>query len=183
MNLIAFFGSKQLRKYAIRSLNWGYGTKILMTNGSLMKVESIAECSKGSILQYFWPALSDNQCWKPNLGVFESGRFTQVLLYQSTAGIQLHTVGYLFRFNLLNLLHLHLHQLLLPLHFLFNLFLFIFRHFCCVYWPLFWSSAHWNSKSISIHLITPTLITQSSCWSQSKELCTLEGYFNPFLHE
>ena len=28
-------------------------TKILMTNGSLMKVESIAECSKGSILQYF----------------------------------------------------------------------------------------------------------------------------------
>ena len=29
-------------------------------NGSLMKVESIAECSKGSILQYFRPALSDN---------------------------------------------------------------------------------------------------------------------------
>ena len=28
-------------------------TKILMTNVSLMKVESIAECSKGSILQYF----------------------------------------------------------------------------------------------------------------------------------
>ena len=28
-------------------------TKILMTNGSLMKVESIAECSKGSILLYF----------------------------------------------------------------------------------------------------------------------------------
>ena len=25
-----------------------------MTNGSLMKVENIAECSKGSILQYFW---------------------------------------------------------------------------------------------------------------------------------
>ena len=28
-------------------------TKILMTNGSLMKVESIAECSPWSILQYF----------------------------------------------------------------------------------------------------------------------------------
>ena len=28
-------------------------TKILITNGSLMKVESIAEWSKGSILQYF----------------------------------------------------------------------------------------------------------------------------------
>ena len=35
-------------------------TKILMTNGSKMKVESIAECSPRSILQYFWPALSDN---------------------------------------------------------------------------------------------------------------------------
>ena len=29
---------------------------ILMTNGSLMQVKCIAECSKGSILQYFWPA-------------------------------------------------------------------------------------------------------------------------------
>ena len=38
--------------------------KILMTNGSLMKVKSIAECSKGSILQYFRPALSDN--WSCN---------------------------------------------------------------------------------------------------------------------
>ena len=28
-------------------------TKVLMGNGSLMKVECIAECSKGSILQYF----------------------------------------------------------------------------------------------------------------------------------
>ena len=28
-------------------------TKILMTNGSLMKVKSIAECSTLSILQYF----------------------------------------------------------------------------------------------------------------------------------
>ena len=35
-------------------------TKILMTNGSLMKVESIAECSRWSILQYVRPALSDN---------------------------------------------------------------------------------------------------------------------------
>ena len=28
-------------------------TKILLTFGSLMKVKIIAECSKGSILQYF----------------------------------------------------------------------------------------------------------------------------------
>ena len=36
--------------------------KTNMTNGSLMKVESkfFAECSPWSILQYFWPALSDN---------------------------------------------------------------------------------------------------------------------------
>ena len=36
-----------------------------MENGSLMKVEGIAECSPWSILQYFWPVLSDNQSWKP----------------------------------------------------------------------------------------------------------------------
>ena len=35
-------------------------TKVLMTNGSLMKVENIAECSKGSILQYLWPTLGDS---------------------------------------------------------------------------------------------------------------------------
>ena len=52
-------------------------TKVLKTNGSLMKVESIAEC----ILQYFWPALSDNRSWKPILIFFLSGRLRQVLLY------------------------------------------------------------------------------------------------------
>ena len=44
-------------------------TKILMTNGSLMKVESIAECSPWSILQYFWPASSDNRSWIPISGL------------------------------------------------------------------------------------------------------------------
>ena len=34
-------------------------TKTLMTNGSLMKVQSIAEC----ILQYFWPVLSKKWSW------------------------------------------------------------------------------------------------------------------------
>ena len=38
-------------------------TKVLMENGSLMEVESIAECSHWSIMQYFWPALSDNHLW------------------------------------------------------------------------------------------------------------------------
>ena len=32
-----------------------------MTNGSLMKVKSIAECSPWSILQYFWLVLLENQ--------------------------------------------------------------------------------------------------------------------------
>ena len=57
--------------------------KVLMTKGSLMKVESIAECSKGSILQilqYFWPALSNNRSWKPILVFFLSDRLRQALL-------------------------------------------------------------------------------------------------------
>ena len=32
-----------------------------------MKVESFAECSSWSILQYVWPALRDNWSWKPIL--------------------------------------------------------------------------------------------------------------------
>ena len=55
--------------------------KILMTNGSLMKVKCIAECSPWSILQYFSPALSNNWSWNPIFSLFESGHFTQILLY------------------------------------------------------------------------------------------------------
>ena len=55
-------------------------TNIVMTNSSLMKVKSIAECSPWSILQNFWPALSDNRYWKPFLVFFLSGRLRQVLL-------------------------------------------------------------------------------------------------------
>ena len=51
-----------------------------MRNGGLMKVENIAEYSPWSILQYFWPALSDNQYWKPILVFFLSGRLRQDLL-------------------------------------------------------------------------------------------------------
>ena len=54
---------------------------VLMENGCLLKVESIAECSKGSILQYFWPALSDNRYWMPILVFFFSGHLEQVLQY------------------------------------------------------------------------------------------------------
>ena len=46
-----------------------------------MQVKSIAECSPWSILQYFWPALSNTWPWKPIFGLFETGSYTQVLLY------------------------------------------------------------------------------------------------------
>ena len=55
-------------------------TQILMANGSLMKVESIAECSHWSILQYFLPALSDNRSENPFFGIFLNGCLRQVLL-------------------------------------------------------------------------------------------------------
>ena len=52
-----------------------------MTDGSLMKIKIIAECSPLSILQFFWPALSNNLSWKPILVFFLIGRLRQVLLY------------------------------------------------------------------------------------------------------
>ena len=63
-------------------------TKILMTNGSLMKVKSIAECFKGSILQYFLPELRDNWSLEQFFGIFESGRFTQVFYFMSILVLQ-----------------------------------------------------------------------------------------------
>ena len=54
-------------------------TKIFKTNGSLMKVKSIAECSMGSILQYFWPSLSYHLSLRSVFCQFLSGHFTQDL--------------------------------------------------------------------------------------------------------
>ena len=74
---------KWFSEYTVKPVLSGHSkidkTKICMTNGSLMKVDSIAECSPWSILQYFWPALRNNWSWKPIFCLFESGRFTQVL--------------------------------------------------------------------------------------------------------
>ena len=44
-----------------------------------MQVKSIAECSKGSILQYFRPALSYQVSLRSLFCLFLSGCFTQVL--------------------------------------------------------------------------------------------------------
>ena len=54
-------------------------TKVLETNVSLMKVESIAECSLGAFCNT-WPALSNNQSWEPIFVFILSGHLRQVLL-------------------------------------------------------------------------------------------------------
>ena len=46
-----------------------------------MQVKSIAECSKGSILQYFRSALSNHMALRPLLCLFLSGCLRQVSLY------------------------------------------------------------------------------------------------------
>ena len=46
-----------------------------------MQVKSIAECFKGSILQYFRPSLSYHLPFRPLFCLFLSGRLRQVLLY------------------------------------------------------------------------------------------------------
>ena len=78
-------------------------TKFLMTNGSIMKVESVAECSHWSILQYFWPAFKDNRCWKPILFFFLSGCLRQGLQHCLPPPLTLCMLGSCFCFRLLTL--------------------------------------------------------------------------------
>ena len=59
-------------------------TKVLKENGNLMVVENIAECSPWSILQYFWPALSDNRYWKPIFMFFLSAAYDRFYYNNST---------------------------------------------------------------------------------------------------
>ena len=54
---------------------------VFKTNYRSMQVKSIAECSKGSILQYFRPSLSYHLSLRYLFCVFLSGRFTQILLF------------------------------------------------------------------------------------------------------
>ena len=51
------------------------------TNYLLMQVKSIAECSKGSILNYFRPSLSYQLSLRSLFCLFLSGHITQVLLH------------------------------------------------------------------------------------------------------
>ena len=54
---------------------------VLKTNYCLMQDKSIAECSKGSIQQYFRPSLSYHLSLRSLFCLFLSGCLTQVLLY------------------------------------------------------------------------------------------------------
>ena len=54
---------------------------VFKINSHLMQVKSIAECSKGSILQYFRPAVSYCLLLRYLFCLFMSGSFTQILLY------------------------------------------------------------------------------------------------------
>ena len=57
-------------------------TKIVFTTDfRLMQVKSIAKCSRGSILQYFWPSLSYSLSLRSLFCLFLSYRLRQVLLY------------------------------------------------------------------------------------------------------
>ena len=56
-------------------------TKVLKKNGSLMKVESIAECSLGAFCNTFDPHKALIGIEYQGLVFFQSGRFRQVLLY------------------------------------------------------------------------------------------------------
>ena len=73
-----------------------------------MQVKSIAECSKGSILQYFRPSLSYHMSLRSLFCLFLSGRLKQVLLlylfvlkisgffFASSSYIQVHFRLYFF---------------------------------------------------------------------------------------
>ena len=52
---------------------------VFKTNYRLMQVKSTAECSKGSILQYFRPSLSYHLSLGSLFCLFLGGRFTQVV--------------------------------------------------------------------------------------------------------
>ena len=60
---------------------------VFKTDYLLMQVKSIAECSKGSILQYFQPSLSYHLSLKSFFCLFLSGRLRQTLLYMCLMGI------------------------------------------------------------------------------------------------
>ena len=81
-NLIFKIRRSKVTDYAALSSHSKRRPKIVFnTNYRLMQVKSIAECSKGSILQYFSPSLSYNLSLRSLFCLFFSGRLRQVILY------------------------------------------------------------------------------------------------------
>ena len=66
-----------------------------------MRVKSIADSSKGSILQYFWPSLSYHLSLGSLFCLFLSGRFTQGLTVVTVYGLK--TQQQLKKYSTLNL--------------------------------------------------------------------------------
>ena len=67
-----------------------------------MKVESIAECSARSILQYFRSALSDHWSWKPNLLFFGLAVLDMVYLFVTRIlAKHAHVVAPIFLYNVI----------------------------------------------------------------------------------
>ena len=60
---------------------------MVFNNYRLMQVKSIAECSKGSIQQYFQPSLSYHFPLRHLFCQFLSGRLRQVLLSENCYGL------------------------------------------------------------------------------------------------
>ena len=78
-------GSRKDCLYSKTSVKWPFLKRpkmVFKTNYPLMKVTSVAECSKGSILQYFWPSLSYHLSLRASFCLFFSGCLRQVLLYE-----------------------------------------------------------------------------------------------------
>ena len=75
--------SKERVNYTVKPVLKGHSQKdqklVFETNYGLMQVKSIAECSKGSILQYFRPSLTYQLSLRPLFCLSLSGRFRQVV--------------------------------------------------------------------------------------------------------
>ena len=74
-----------MKPHTVRPVLSGHSKKhqklVFNTNYCLMQVKSIAECSKGSILQYFRPSLCYYLSLRSLFCPFLSGRLIQVSLY------------------------------------------------------------------------------------------------------
>ena len=70
--------SLKQKKTCVKRQKIGFQDQLSLT---VMQVKSIAEFSKGIILQYFLPSLCHHLSLRSLLCLFLSGRFRQVLLY------------------------------------------------------------------------------------------------------